>query len=155
MKKAFLLLAFFFVSLAQAEAAPSITATGGWTSATIDASDLISGAGSDIGDEESATNATVLKVTKCTGLNWRIDVKRVDNTWNSNIILYVQRTSDGIGPGTVSGGTSYIPVDTTNTQFFSGSENNDQIAIQYKLSSSVSVPPNTYKTTVSFTIVQQ
>ncbi len=134
--------------------AADITATGGW-SETIDASDLIGGAGTDLtGSYESSPSATVIDITALG--NYRVDVRRSDTNWSTSFTLYVKRTSDGAGSGTISGGTSYIAVPTTDTEFFSGSLDRTNIDVQYQLSGmSVSISPDTYSTTLTFTIVDQ
>lgn len=133
--------------------AADIIASGGW-STVIGPSDLIGGAGTDIGDKESAPSATFLTVS-ATGFNWRVDVRRSDLAWNSNLVLYVQRTSDGTGSGTVFGGTSYAPVGIVDASLFSGNGSRANIGVQYRLHSSVLVPIGTYSTTVVYTVVQQ
>ena len=148
-----------FFSLIQAEAkSVKISATGGWNF-TIDASDLTAGPGSDLADKDSDPSATFLTVS-VKGPDWkvevwRVDARRSDTLWDGNLALYVRRTSDGTGSGTVSGGSSYIPVGLTNTPFFSGSESKSNMSIQYRLGSSVRVPPGSYGTTVIYTITQQ
>ena len=155
MKQIFYSIIFILLVFTKAEAI-DITATGSW-SRTIDASDLVSGAGSDlVGIYESAVNATVLTILNTTGNtdNWRIDVRRSDSTWHGNFNLYIQRTSDGTGGGSISGGLSYIAIGTTDSQFFSGAGDRSSVNLQYKLTGmSVSIPPNTYSTTVVFTVV--
>jgi hypothetical protein len=155
MKKIFCSIIFILLVFTKAEAI-DITATGSWNK-TIDTSDLASGAGSDlVGIYESTVNATVLTVLNTTGNtdNWRIDVRRSDSTWHGDFILYIQRTSDGTGGGSISGGLSYITIGTTDSQFFSGAGDRSSVNLQYKLTGmSVSIPPNTYSTTVVFTIV--
>ena len=155
MKKTFYSIIFILLVFTKAEAI-DITATGSWNR-TIDESDLAAGAGSDlIGIYESSVNATVLTVLNTTGNtdNWRIDVRRSDGTWHGDFILYIQRTSDGTGGGSISGGLSYIAIGTTDSQFFSGAGDRSSVNLQYKLTGmSISIPPNTYSTTVVFTIV--
>jgi hypothetical protein len=158
MKLLIIFTAIFF-SLAHAEAKQvKISAAGGWNF-TVDASDLTPGPGGDMADKESAPSATFLTVSvKGPGWKvevWRVDARRSDTVWDGNLILYVRRTSDGTGSGTVSGGSSYIPVGLTNTPFFSGSESKSNMGVQYRLGSSVSVPPGSYGTTVIYTITQQ
>jgi hypothetical protein len=155
MKQIFYSIIFILLVFTKAEAI-DITATGSWNR-TIDTSDLASGAGSDlIGIYESTVNATVLTVFNTTGNtdNWRIDVRRSDSTWHGDFILYIQRTSDGTGGGSITGGLSYIAIGTTDSQFFSGAGDRSSVNLQYKLTGmSISIPPNTYSTTVVFTIV--
>jgi hypothetical protein len=133
--------------------AREIQAEGGWTK-TIDASNLVSGAGSNLtGTYESGTAATIVQIED-TG-SWRVNVKHSAGTnWDSNFILYAQRTSDGSGSGTISGGFPYVEITAADAAFFSGTLNRETIHIQYKLSGmSVSVVPGTHSTTVTLTLV--
>ncbi len=133
-----------------------ITATGNW-SETIDASDLIGGAGSDLTSTyESASAQTSITITNTQNNvdDWRVDVRRADTTWHGNFTLSVQRTGDGTGGGSISGGVSYQAVGTTDASFFSGAGDRTGITVQLKLDGmSVQVPINTYSTTVTFTVV--
>ena len=151
-KFAILILLWGLIFFANKAEALDIAVTGDW-SETINASDLISGAGSDLIDSyESAFNAVSLSISGTTG-TWRIDVKRVDSTWHGDFILYVKRTSDGTG-GSVSGGTAYQEVSATSLSFFSGSDDVSGINVQLKLSGvSIQIPPDTYTTTIYHTVV--
>ena len=129
-----------------------IVATGGW-SRNIDSSDLVSGAGSDLtGTYESATNATSLDLTAVA--DYRVDVRRTDGTWSGDLTLYVRRTSAGAGAGSISGGLTYQAVPTSDTGLFSGNSDRTGIEIQYQVDGvSVNISPDTYSSTVTFTIV--
>lgn len=133
----------------------SITVTGSW-SETIDASDLQAGAGSDLNSTyESGSSQVSIDIsgTAGGGDDWRVDVKKVDTIWHGNLTLWVKRTSAGTG-GSVSGGTFYQPVGGTDSSFFNGSDDVSGIEVQLQLTGvSVSVPPNTYTTTVTYTVV--
>jgi hypothetical protein len=133
-----------------------ISASGGWTE-TIDEADLVSGAGSDLIDTyQSITNATTANISNCAddSDNWEIDVRRVDGTWDGDFTLYVKRTSDGEGSGSISGGISYIEITTTDTQFFTGAGNRNNVDLQYELTGmSISASPENYSTIVVFTVV--
>jgi hypothetical protein len=133
-----------------------ISATGGWIE-TIDASDLVSGAGSDLIDAyESASDATNIDIgnTANKNDNWRVDVRKVDGIWHGDFSLYARRTSNGNGQGSVSGGLSYIEIVTIESEFFSGAGNLSNIDVQYQLTGlSVTISPIIYSTTVVFTVV--
>ena len=151
----FFLIVPLMLFLAEAEGI-DIYATGGWGE-TIDASDLVSGAGSDLLDTyESAPNATAATISSCAGDtdNWRGDVRRADGTWHGDFTLYVKKTSDGTGTGSISGGLTYTAITTIDTQHFSGAGNRDNINLQYKLTGmSIHVSPANYSTSVIFTVV--
>ncbi len=129
-----------------------IVATGGWTR-TIDSADLTSGAGSDLTPSyESGADATDLGVTAVG--NYRVDVRRADATWHGDFTLSVRRTQDGSGSGSISGGTTYQTVTTSDAEFFTGNGDRTGIKVQYQVDGlSVDVAPDTYSSTVTFTIV--
>jgi hypothetical protein len=131
--------------------AGDIVATGGWTR-TIDSADLSSGPGSDLTPSyESASDATDLQVTAAA--NYRVDVRQNAGTWDASLTLYVRRTSTGTGSGSISGGTTYQEVTTSNLEFFTGNSNRNGIDAQYRVDGmSVGISPDTYQTTVSYTI---
>jgi hypothetical protein len=155
MKILFMLTAFILLVIARTEAM-DISAVGSW-SGTIDAAALQAGAGSNLTDTyESVAGATVLTIfnTASNSDNWRVDVRRTDAAWHSNFHLYVKRTSDGTGSGSISGGSSYLEIPTIDSQFFSGAGNRDGINLRYILTGmSVSASPNVYGSTVIFTVV--
>lgn len=132
----------------------SIEVTGDW-SETINALDLQAGAGSDlISSYQSAADVATIDITGTTG-NWDVDVKKVDSNWHGNFNLYVQRTSDGSGPGTIAGGTSYQEVTDTDAMFFWGQRTRANIELQLQLTGvSVQVAPDTYATAVYYTITE-
>jgi hypothetical protein len=125
---------------------------GSW-SLTIDATDLQAGAGSDLTNNyESASGAVTLDVFQ-TAVAWRVDVKRVDTFWHADLVLWVKRTGDGSSPN--SGGTEYMEVTTVDQAFFTGADDSRTIPLQFKLSGvSISVPPDSYSTTIYYTAVE-
>ena len=149
----FLILIAIFVLFQSDTGALDIAATGGWNE-TINSSDLISGAGSDLtGTYQSTTNATSLDIVNATGNGdkWRVDIQRNDGTWHANFTLYIKRNST---PPRVQGGRNYTEIRTTTDTFITGGGNSNGITCQYQLTGmSVNIPPNTYITTVTFTIV--
>ena len=134
--------------------AQNISVIGNW-SETIQASDLQSGAGSDLIDTyESLPDQIEVAITGAANKTWRIDVSKVDNLWDSRFQLFVKRTSDGLGSGSVTGGTSYQEVTNTEQSFFNGYKNCSNIYLQLKASGiSIQIPPNTYSTTVYYTVI--
>ncbi|MGE5558831.1 MAG: hypothetical protein ACM3WV_09490 [Bacillota bacterium] len=132
-----------------------ITSAGAWNE-TIDASDLIAGAGSGLIDTYESANILILSIANCLDDtdNWRVDVKRADVVWHGDLFLSVRRTSDGTGSGTIAGGLSYIPVDAMDTAFFSGAGDRSNINLQFKLSGiSLNLPPDIYSTVVVYTVI--
>jgi hypothetical protein len=156
MGRALFLLFSLWLFLAKVEAI-DLSATGGWNE-TVNELDLISGAGSNLVDTyESTTEATNITISNCTddSDNWRVDVRRVDEGgWHGDFTLYVKRTSEGAGSGSISGELFYIEITFTDTPFFSGSGDRSNINIRYQLTGmSIDVSPNNYHTTVIFTVV--
>lgn len=139
------------------EAQMSIDATGGW-SRTITADDLQARAGSDlVSTYESAADAGALTISGTTGNDdaWRVDVRRTDTNWHGNFTLSVKRTGDGTGGGSISGGTAYQIIGTSDAEFFSGAGDRGGIPLQFRLQGmSIQVPPaDTYSTTITYTVV--
>ena len=133
-----------------------ISTVGSWTE-TVDAADLISGAGSDLVDTyESTVNEVVITVLNTTGSsdNWRVDVRRSDTTWSGSFVLWVERTGAGTGAGSISGGTTYQEVTTIDATFFSGAGDRNGVDIRLRLTGmSVSASPNNYLSSVIYTVV--
>jgi len=133
----------------------TIAVTGSW-SETIDASDLAAGAGSDLlSTYESPVDAMSIDISATAG-NWGLDVKRIDSNWHGSLYLYAQRTSDGTGSGTITGGESYTEVTTTDQSFFSGNDDRSNVTVQLKLTGvSIQVPIDVYTTSIYYTVTDQ
>jgi len=138
-----------------AEAQMTISATGNW-SPSIGEADLQSGAGSDlISTYESNSDQVSITIGGASGKSWRVDVKRTNVVWNDDLTLSIQRTGAGSGSGSILGGTTYQLIETSDSEFFSGTEDRSGIPAQLKLGGvSLQVPPNTYSTTVTYTLVE-
>jgi hypothetical protein len=159
LKKIWVLVVFsgnFFYTTVQAQ---QVTVSGSWSLA-IDETDLQSGAGSDLIDTyESNTNQVYVNVTKSGGLftnwYWRVDITKTDGNWHNDFHLDVRRSSNGIGMGSISGLTSYQEIVNSAPPYFTGNRNRYLIGMQYRLRGvSVQVPPNTYTTTVIYTVTE-
>src|SRR5690606_621950 len=95
----------------------------GTVSDAVTAEDLLGGAGSALASTyESATTAVDLDVQMTTGASdgWRLDIRRVDTAWDPSLRVWVRRTDDGTGPGTVTDGLTWVEVHATDTPFFEG-----------------------------------
>jgi hypothetical protein len=151
----FLLIIIFFCNKANGEMY-NIAVSGGW-SRNIDETDLqVGGAGSDLKHiYESATNAVYINIDTPDDLdNWRVDVRRVDTNWHPDLDISVKVFGNGSGTGIMSGGASYLKVDTIDQSFFSGSGDKNSIEIQLELSGvSIQIPPDSYSTTIYYTVV--
>lgn len=141
----------FFCSEVDAQ---EITVTGSWT-LYIDSGDLQGGAGSDFNPTyESAVDQIGIEIKGKKTKDWRVDVSKVDSYWDSRLLLYVRRTSDGIGSGSISGGTSYQEVTDVDQEFFRGGKNRKNIDVQLMIDGvTVEIPTDTYTTTVYYTVI--
>jgi len=119
--------------------------------------DLIAGAGTGlVSSYESAVDAVLLSPNPTPSKPaWRVDVRRVDATWHGDFTLWIRRSGDGTGSGSVSGGTTYLTVTTTDQTLFTGAEDRDDVPIQFQLTGvSIQIPPGDYETTIVYTIVE-
>lgn len=146
------LLGVFFSAGAEAI---DLSASGGLIR-VVNTSHLLAGAGSNLAttyDDAAATNLAIVN-TSGSSDHWRIDVRRIDSTWNNSLKLYVKRISDGSGSGAVTGGLSYVEITGNEIEFFSGAGDRDGLTLSYELTGmSVAVPPNMYRTTITYTVV--
>lgn len=141
------------LSLAIVASGADVSSVGNW-SETIDASDLIAGAGSNVTSQyESVTGSTTLDIINTAGGSWRIVARRADSTWDVNLSLFVRRTSDGSGPGAILSGTSYVQLSALDTEMFTGTGDRGTVAVRFKLTGvSKDLSPNIYSTGIIFTI---
>lgn len=114
--------------------------------------------------ESGLSQTTIdIKVRNTPGLNnYTVNVKKTDsgNNWGTLGIL-IKRTGIGTGGGpgsTITGGTTYVPILTTDSVFFNGANDNggtrSGIPIQYQISGiSVLVPVGSYSTTITYTLI--
>lgn len=144
-----------FLGLAATAAAADLTSSGDWTE-TVDSSDLVAGAGTDlVGQYQSVEGNTTLNVATTAGGNWRITARRADNTWHNQFTLWIKRSSDGAGSGTIIGGSTFIEVTGLDTELCSGQADRSNVGLQFKLTGmSVGVSPALYSTGIIFTVTQ-
>ena len=155
-KAGILILPAMLALLMIAEAATSITVSGSWSLA-IGQANLTGGAGSDLATTyASSTNQATLSVSGTNGHTWRIDVLRVDTTWNANLHLWVHRTNNGTsGTGTYAGGTTYLEVTTTTQTFMTGTGDRSGFTLQFQLTGvSTAIPAASNTTAIRYTITQ-
>jgi hypothetical protein len=150
-----LLLCSLALASGAAWAGINVTVTGSWIE-TVDENDLVGGAGSVLNSTyESPADQITVRVGGAGQKSWRIDVRKIDSGWPGSVRLFMRRTSDGRGPGTISGGTSYQEVTDTYQSFFSGSRNRSDIHVQEQITGvSADMPCGTYTTTIYYTVVQ-
>lgn len=132
--------------------AADLTSMGDWTE-TLTASSLSSGAGSDLPNQlESVAGVTTLTITNAPGA-WKIRARRNSSEWNSNLALFVKRTSAGSGSGSISGGEGYVEITGSDSEIFAGSESRSSISLQFKLTGLASnVAAETYLSSIIFTV---
>ena len=138
--------------LAGTSRSADLSSSGDWvTGAT--ASNLISGAGSDFqGQFESLAGVTTLTIFNAPGA-WSLRARRGGSQWSGDVKVLVRRASGGSGIGSVSGGTGYVELTTTDAEIFSGSGARSGISLQFKLAGvSKRVSPATYLSTILFTV---
>lgn len=122
----------------------------------INGNDLVGGAGSDTLTSiyESGSGDITLSLTDTSGVNWKVNLRRSDVNWPATFTLKSRRTSSGTG-GTVNGGTAYNTITTTNQLFFTGKQNVIGVELQFRLEGvSFSLAPDTYVTTLTYTLVE-
>jgi hypothetical protein len=151
MKSPFRFLALILACAASASAA-DLTSIGDWTE-SIDASNLASGAGSDIqGPLQSMTGVTVLSIANSAG-RWRLKAHVAPNQWNPNLVVWVQRVTDGTGRGCISSGASYVQLGSTDVELFRGVGDRSNISIRFKLSGLTHrISPASYSSSVVFSV---
>jgi len=119
--------------------------------------DVIGGAGTDVAAWfYSAIDEKELDIRNPDD-NWRVDVRRSDTTWHSELQIALLRTGDGTGSGTLTGGdVDYVIVTTTDTEFFTGTGGDARnVPVQFRLRGSIgtySIPAGSYVTTIVYTV---
>jgi len=132
----------------------SITVTGNWT-VNITQANLAGGAGSDLTDTyTSATDqVSITLTTQKKNDPWTVSVNMTTASWHPTLTLWARRTANGTGAGTISGGTTYIQLTSTDQTFFTGTMDRTNVRVEYQLRNvSLTVPQGTYTTTVTYTI---
>lgn len=159
----YLFIVFFLQLNLLAKGQIAISIIGNWNY-SIPTND-ISEAGSDFsGTYSSSSNAVTVDVFQQSwfanffNYNWRVDIRRSDVDWHSNLQLYTRRTGNGspfFFNGNISGGTSYQQITNTNQLFFNGNRTRLDIPIQYEIRNvSVLIPAKTYETTIIYTVTE-
>lgn len=147
----FLILALAGV-YARSGLAADITVTGGWLE-TLNATTLTAGAGSDlVGQIESASGISVLTIINAPG-NWTLRARKSGSGGHPDVTIHVRRSSSGSGSGGISGGTSFMALTGSDVEIFSGTDDRENISLQFKLSGlSKDIPPATYFSSIIFTV---
>ncbi len=137
-------------------AALSFTVVGGW-SLEINETNLSGTAGSDFtATSTSVANAAVVNVADAVDQfeAWYIDINKTDVAWDSSLTLSSIRTSDGIGLGTISGGTVLLEITDTAQRFFQGTGNRSSIQTQFQVDGlSVTLGVQALSVTIVYTLL--
>lgn len=154
---AFFVILIVFIFKAYKILAISITVTGSW-SLTIDETDLQAGAGSDlVAQYPSASNQVIVDITQ-TNRPWTVTIRGTVTNWHSDMRVWVRRTGDGNGHplGSIQGGTSWQQVTLTDQYFFEGTRRRINVPIQLGVNGvSLQIPPDTYSSTIIYTVTEQ
>lgn len=126
-----LLVCSTFLSTSSYADSLELSTSGGWF-LTVNEYDLTSGAGSNLKDTFlSPADATLIDVQASPKMSWTVYAKLNTSSVNTNLKVYVRRTSDGQGSGSIEGGEHFILLREGNNRFFSGIGQQKGITIQY------------------------
>ena len=157
-KKNTLILALLIMYLCAtgSTSAIDLSASGGW-SPIIGPADLAAGPGSGLNSiYQSNPDQVLVSISNSLGFDdsWRVDVRRSDTNWDSDLALSVKRSGNGVGSGSVLGGDGYQAINMSDVAFFSGGGNRSDIPIEIQISGvSIAIPPGTYSTSIVLTVV--
>ncbi len=150
--KSILRLLLACLALAWRSPAADLVTDGNWVE-SINGSDLVSGAGSDLKSQfESVSGVTSLTISNAPGA-WSLRVQCAGSGGHKDVTVYVKRSSSGTGPGSISGGTAYMALTGSGAELFTGTEARSGISLQYKITGlSRRVSPATYLSSITFTV---
>ena len=159
---AFILALLLVIPSGDVAAGPAFqfTLSNNWATPSFGVADLSGGAGTNFLSSSwtSAANAAELEVKGSSMTGWNITVHKVDSAgWaTTNLRLDVQRTGNGAGGATLSGGTAYQEITSTDTWFFRGvGGDKKNIPLQYQIRNiSVALGAATFRTTVYYTVTE-
>lgn len=136
-----------------------ITVTGSW-SYSVSSLDVVDAGSNYVGTYTSAANQALIDINRNNNGNvqWRVDIRKSDISWNSLLQVWVQRTGTGTpnhALGTISGGTTYQQITNSDLVFFTGRRGWFDIPIQYQLRNiTVAAPATTHSTSIIYTVTQ-
>jgi len=109
----------------------NISASGSWF-LSVDQSNLISGVGSALQSTyQSPPDTTLIDIEADKKTSWTVYVRRIPLP--NPLTIYVRRTSDGRGKGTIEGGENFVPLGEGYTMLLRGRGQKKDITIQYRL----------------------
>jgi hypothetical protein len=143
-------LAAIFLALAPSTARAAITMScvGSWT---VNVQLVGPSGGSDT--YESPSGQLQVSVTGISGRrNWTVTVRRSTTGLPPGATLYIRRTGNGSGTGSIAGGTAYQELTTGDVLFFTGTGPRTAIYVQVKLYiPGVLADPTTYVNQITYT----
>lgn len=130
------------LALASAARGADITSLGDWVE-NITGASLVAGAGSDVKAPESVAGVTVLAISNTSG-PWRLKARRSSGTWDSQLAIWVKRSTDGAG--------AYVQLGTGDVEISTGTDDGS-VSLQFKLTGLTrSVAPGNYASAILFTV---
>jgi len=119
---------------------PKILVSGGWFR-SINQFDLKAGAGSDLKENyESPLDETIIDIIAPNQTSWKVYVRRINHS--NKLSIYIRRTSEGRGKGSIEGGENFIPVEENPKPLFWGKGEKRGITVQFRISGvSINIPP--------------
>lgn len=132
--------------------------SGAW-SPSVGPADLQSGAGTDlVASRTSNPDQILVDVASTAGPAdaWEVQLRRSTVAWPAGVRLWARRSSDGAGPGSVSGGATWREVTALDGALFQGQGDRTGIGIELELTGlAVGVAPDTYATSITYTVVDR
>ncbi len=136
--------------------ASNLRVSGAWGFG-VDAADLVAGAGSPLQEtHDSPSDQVSLDVSETGGATeaWVIRVYRDDVVWRPELRVYVRRTGDGAGLGSVSGGLGWVEVGAAEQTLFEGTGDRLGVGLQFRVVGvDLDVPIDSFATSLVYTVV--
>ncbi|MBN2542783.1 hypothetical protein JXI42_07925 [bacterium] len=87
---------------------------------------------------------------------WTVKVKLADSDWASDFEVFIKRTSDGNGAGSIEGEREYQLITDSYEELFQGEGDRSNVTVQFKLAgASENLPAGQYSLPFKFEIVQE
>ncbi len=147
-----LLYSILFTPPLQADEVEIFT-SGGWF-LTIGETDLIFGAGSNLKSTYlSPPDATLVDIKCEKKTSWSVYARKLQTQDLNDLEIFVRRTSDGEGKGSIEGGEYFIPLRESYTELFWGIGERIGITLQYKITGiSINLSPGTKNFHINFIV---
>ena len=158
LKLKYIIILIFLITAQLLSAQVVLRARGKWRE-RINKQDLVGGAGSDIvtpiTSDPDEVQIRIRKTADPITTPWRLDIRKIDINWHSDLNIFVQRTPGGTGGGTISGGMSYLEILDMDQLFFTGTGSWELIPLQFQITGlTVSVGVDDYVTEIYYTLTE-